>query len=657
MKRITNIRTLAALLMASAAIVSCSVKEDIFEEETTIKEEPAVQPAEPAKVYTLSVNATKGGDDEATKALSLDGKTLNATWAQNEEVTVYNNTKKAQLDGTLKAQSDGSSTTLKGSLTGTIENGDELILRFNSASYGSQSGTLDYIAANCDFAEATITVSSVDGENNVIPTSTASFVNQQAIVKFTLKANGTTPLNATKLIVNDGTTDYTVTPASATSEIYVAIPGIASQTVTLTATVGSDTYTYERANVTFTNGKYYEIAVKMTAAYKLLSAATAEDYGKVVCAAGHLHPAKTAVPAGCTAVGILGKVTETGCGLILALKDATAQNWNTINGWTSTIDFAGSKLQVLPDDAARGANLTSYTMLGATAVSDWAVAQMSDYKAIFTNLGSTQSDSFGTTYDGNVNAYITTGIDGAAISGSYWSATEDDGGNVWAFNPVFWGYSVKSDSYSVRPVLGFGAAKPLSAATAEDIGKVVCAAGHLHPAKTAVPSGCTAAGILGKVTETGHGLILALQDASSQQWTTINRWTSVTTYDNTKLRQLPDDTARGSLTSYTTLGTTVVSNWCVAQKSDYAAICTNLGSTTGDGDGKTYDGNVNAYITTGVGGTALDYVYWYWSATEYNDERGWVLKSNYWDDRPKDNWFRVRPVLAFYPFNHLPIYY
>ena len=36
MKRITNIRTLATLLMASAAIVSCSVKEDIFEEEKNL---------------------------------------------------------------------------------------------------------------------------------------------------------------------------------------------------------------------------------------------------------------------------------------------------------------------------------------------------------------------------------------------------------------------------------------------------------------------------------------------------------------------------------------------------------------------------------------------------------------------------------------------
>lgn len=824
MKRITNIRTLATLLMASAAIVSCSVKEDIFEEETTIKEEPA-------KVYTLSVNATKGGDDEATKALSLEGKTLNAKWAQNEEVTVYNNTKKAQLDGTLKAQSDESSTTLKGSLTGTIENGDVLILRFNSANYGSQSGTLDYIAANCDFAEATITVSSVDGENNVIPTSKASFVNQQAIVKFILKDQDNNDLNVSNLTISagsnrlvsagglrgsgtktyhtgytvdggsgstgvegydkllDGNTDtkwcsnvksdgvwyvefhtasavqvdgyklttggdtktypgrnpknwtlkakvnsgdawtvidtktgntdmpaanyssvdfetdvqgmyqyfrlevstvqsgdglqlsemqlygcsnwefffrygnVNVTPASATNELTVALNNQsgASDTYTLTAVDGSNEYTFKKSGVTFESGKYYAITVKMANAadYKPLSAATAEDIGKVVCADGHLHDAKTAILAGCTAVGILGKVTETGCGLILALKDASAQTWDTINGWTSTLDFAGTKLQVLPDDAARGANLTSYTMLGATAVSDWAVAQKSDYEAIFTNLGSTTGDGNGTTYDGKVNAFITTGVGGDAISGYYWSATEKDGGNALAFISSLWGLSEKTNSLSVRPVLGFGGeVTPLSVATTSDVGKVVCAAGHLHPAKTAVPSGCTAVGILGKVTETGHGLILALQDAPAQTWSTINGWTSVTTYDHTKLRLLPDDAARGAnLTSYTTLGTTVVSNWCVAQKSDYAAICTNLGSTTGDGDGKTYDGNVNAYITTGVGGTALDYIYWYWSATEYNNERGWVLKSNYWDDRPKHNWFRVRPVLAFYPFNHLPIYY
>ena len=190
-------------------------------------------------------------------------------------------------------------------------------------------------------------------------------------------------------------------------------------------------------------------------AYTLLSAATTSDYGKVVCAAGHLHDAKTAVPDGCTAVGILGKVTETGHGLILALKDATAQNWNTINGWTSVTTYAGTTLKLLPDDAARGINLTSYTTLGATTVSNWAMAQKSDYNTIFTNLGSTKSDSDGTTYDDNVNAFITTGVGGTAISGPYWSATVHGGNYGWYFYSNYWDRCTKTVSCSVRPVLGF----------------------------------------------------------------------------------------------------------------------------------------------------------------------------------------------------------
>ena len=814
MKKImTNIRTLAALLIASATFAACSSDDNI------IDEQPASQ-----QVYTLSVSATKGGDEALTRALSLDGKTLNATWAQNEEVTVYNKTKKVPLDGTLKAQSDGSSTTLKGSLTGTIENGDELILRFNSANYASQSGTLDYIAANCDFAEASITVSSVDGENNVIPTtSTASFVNQQAIVKFILKDQDNNDLNvsnltisagsnrlvsagglrgsgektyytgytadagtgntntnggydqildgntATKWCVSTGTksggvwfvefhtasavqvdgyklttaddtqtysgrnpknwtlkakvnsgdawtvidtkTDNTdmpaancssvdfetdvqgmyqyfrlevstvqsgdwfqlsemqlygcsdrefsfrygnvnVTPAAATNELTVALNNQsgASDTYTLTSVDGSYEYTFTKSGVRFESGKYYAITVKMAAAagYKLLSAATAEDIGKVVCAAGHLHTAKTAVPAGCTAVGILGKVTETGCGLILALKDATSQEWNTINGWTSTTTYASTTLKVLPDAAAHG-SLTSYTRLGTTAVSDWAVAQKSDYEAIFTNLGST-TNSDGMTYDANVNAYITTGVGGTALSGEYWSATKNNIVDLaYCFgSDIGWGLNGMSVSYSVRPVLGFGPAKLLSAATTSDVGKVVCADGHLRDAKTAVPAGGTAVGILGKVTETGHGLILALQDAPAQTWYTINGWTSTTDFAGTTLKVLPDAAAHGSLTSYTTLGTTAVSDWAVAQKSDYEAIFTNLGSTNSDSNGTTYDDNVNAYITTGVGGTALSSNYRYWSATVLNNEYAWDFHSYYsWYSGYKTSSYSVRPVLGF----------
>ena len=210
----------------------------------------------------------------------------------------------------------------------------------------------------------------------------------------------------------------------------------------------------QTVNVTYTGSKKVigvKAEKKAAVTYPLLSAATTSDIGKVVCAAGHLHDAKTAVPDGCTAVGIVGKVTSTGHGLILALKDATSQTWNTINGWTSA-SYAGTTLKVLPDAGARG-NLSSYETLGETTVSNWAVAQKSDYEAIFTNLGSTKN-SDGMTYDNNVNAYITTGVGGTAISGNYWSATELNGDDAWDFSSC-WDYYDKSSSSSIRPVLGF----------------------------------------------------------------------------------------------------------------------------------------------------------------------------------------------------------
>ncbi len=57
----------------------------------------------------------------------------------------------------------------------------------------------------------------------------------------------------------------TVTPASATNEMTVALrnENASADTYTLTATVGGATYNYTKSGVTFENGKYYAITVKM----------------------------------------------------------------------------------------------------------------------------------------------------------------------------------------------------------------------------------------------------------------------------------------------------------------------------------------------------------------------------------------------------------
>ncbi len=637
MKKITNIG-LAALVAMGMLGTSCNKVES--------------QEMETPKDNIVTLTTTVGFTADDTKALAIDytAKTLTKTFAVGEQVVLTYEDQDGNNQNTVSQaltpediSADGKSAKLTFTLTNPKENG-YIAYQYpaSESSIYTQNGTLtdvatrDYAAYDGSFA----------GTN--LPTS-VTLDNEIAVVAFTLyKSDGTTDITntITGMTIEVSGVTYTITP-SGLDKIYVAMWPKDGAEITITATDGSKNYTKTLTGKTYEAGEFYQQGLKMAEAapaYKLLSAATAEDIGKVVCAAGHLHTAKTAVPAGCTAVGILGKVTETGCGLILALQDATAQTWNTINGWTSVTTYAGTTLKVLPDAAAHG-SLTSYAALGTTAVSDWAVAQKSDYEAIFTNLGSTTGDSDGKTYDANVNAYITTGVGGTAISGYCWSTTVDDwSGKAWTFYSNFWRADYKTTSNRVRPVLGFGPAKLLSAATTSDVGKVVCADGHLRDAKTAVPAGGTAVGILGKVTETGHGLILALQDASNQTWTTINGWTSTTDYASTTLKVLPDD-ARGSLTGYTALGATAVSNWAVAQKSDYEAIFINLGSTTGNSNGTTYDGNVNAYITTGVGGTAMSDSYW--SATEFDGGNALAFTHVFWGYSEKTNSLSVRPVLGF----------
>ena len=189
----------------------------------------------------------------------------------------------------------------------------------------------------------------------------------------------------------------------------------------------------------------------------MISEATSKDYGKVVCSEGHLHEAKKMPPEGCVAVGILGKVTKKGHGLIIALEDARSQTWNTINGWNTVSKYAGTKLKLLPDDNARSRDLPSFTKLGSTAVSDWCVAQKSDYSDIFKNLGSESSGKDGYVYDKNVNAYINIKksiFEHQSLYSEYWTATESTRFDGWAFDD-YWIYKTKSMEIHIRPVLGF----------------------------------------------------------------------------------------------------------------------------------------------------------------------------------------------------------
>ena len=244
--------TLAAALLAGTVFFSCNKVEN--ELQPQVPQEPGA-----ASAYTLTVEAVKGED---TKALTDAGTTLTSSWAAGDNVEVYS----AGNDdlGTLNpAVSSTSSTTLSGELTTAPAVGDALTLKFKTNNYAGQDGTLAYIAANCDYATATVTVTEVTGKS--IQTTPAHFVSQQAIVKFSLvKSGGPNPLEATQFLFNYGATTYTVNPISANSTLYVAVPAIAGQTVTLSASAADGYYDLTKTGVSFDNGNFYRVTTTLS---------------------------------------------------------------------------------------------------------------------------------------------------------------------------------------------------------------------------------------------------------------------------------------------------------------------------------------------------------------------------------------------------------
>ena len=265
-KFMTNIKTLAALLIAGAAMTSCSSSDD------NIANEQPVNPA--TQKYIMTVNASKG-DGDATRALTLVGSTLNASWATTENVYVKKGTD--WVTGSLQPQTAGATANLTGELSGTvIAAGDALTLQFPNKSaitFEGQKGTIADIAANYDYATANVTVASV-ANGQISVSGTTTFQNHQAIIKFTLKDKANdAAISPSALTITDGTNTVELTSipeatytANGAGVLYVAFPAANSaETVTLTATVGSDTYTYTTSSAkTFTNGQYYAITVKMT---------------------------------------------------------------------------------------------------------------------------------------------------------------------------------------------------------------------------------------------------------------------------------------------------------------------------------------------------------------------------------------------------------
>ena len=271
-------------LMASALLFSCAQPIEVEPEQTG---QPAKVENLDGQTYTLIVEAGKEGT--GTKTLNLDGSgALKATWTEGETVAVY---KGMDLLGTLTAQSTGSaSTTLRGTISGSISVDNSLSLRFLDSNYATQDGTLTGSATSidrvCDLATASVKITGISG--GTVTTERATFRNRQAIVKFLLKnsdKSADVPVDNMTITV-DGRT-ITVNPSLATSELFVAIPGFSSKSLSVVATHGEALYYKDTAATTLEDGSYYVITLALNAAAMIhneseLKTAVAAEHPRII---------------------------------------------------------------------------------------------------------------------------------------------------------------------------------------------------------------------------------------------------------------------------------------------------------------------------------------------------------------------------------------
>lgn len=231
-----------------------------------------------AKLETegITITTTLSPKTEVTKAVNPGADKIVSAWAQNEKIAILymvGSTKYAAEANIDVVNSDGSATISFTVNSGTTDGTACTLVYPASAAKEDNSGVKDaatLLAAQDGTLNASLDVRVGAGTIGITVPSlnvTTQPIAQFAIFKFTTKnADGTVTVPVNRLVVSIDTYDYVVTPATATSELYAALPATSSKEVKFTAFAGtSDVYTNSKAGVSFDAGTYYQSTVKLNA--------------------------------------------------------------------------------------------------------------------------------------------------------------------------------------------------------------------------------------------------------------------------------------------------------------------------------------------------------------------------------------------------------
>lgn len=261
--KVKTIKSLCGML-AVLAFTACSSNID--------------ESADAPRFYNVTLTASMEGGD--TRALSEGtGNVITATFAEKDEVVVVK--ANGTSVGTLTAQTAGASTTLSGPLNAaSLTVGEKVTLRYRSATanYDGQLGTLAGIAANQDYAEGTLTVSTTS-PSLTFESNSVTLTAKQSITKFTfkdvsnnadvsVKTFGIAAVGLVYSIAADATETtgaVTGTLTTASSDVYVALrTSSSSQAYSFTVKDNDGNWYTATKNAKLTNCKNYVATVKLT---------------------------------------------------------------------------------------------------------------------------------------------------------------------------------------------------------------------------------------------------------------------------------------------------------------------------------------------------------------------------------------------------------
>ena len=283
------------------------------------------------KNFTATIAAPNSGATTRTEYTEVTtgeaAGTINVAWKVGDEIALIHNGVKDVA--TVKTVNANGSATIEGIITGSPKDEDPIQLFYPAALVKSvtndgpvfdddlwgristQDGTLKYIQDNLDFRSAKGQLSV--NETSATLKEAATMNSMHAIWKLTLQDDAETPaaLSAKKVSVQL-TADVPILRASTAelttpiSSFYLAMEPFTEAPITIEATVGDDTYKYEKKSVSIASGKYYQSTVTMAKAAAIDLSTLTADYeaqnGDVLTGKlnGETQPYKITIAAGAT---------------------------------------------------------------------------------------------------------------------------------------------------------------------------------------------------------------------------------------------------------------------------------------------------------------------------------------------------------------------